>query len=134
MGNDIREMNCGCQYRIYFAVHWRVVIFYCVNQYIRYVPFFQKIFSRFTIPVRVKWWIMVFLGIGALALFIWCYICKDEGGVAAFALQKPGFLPTLYLYSFRVLPFFIGGCILSGFILRYFAIRKRLPSNMLGST
>ncbi|KPJ72753.1 hypothetical protein AMJ52_05345 [candidate division TA06 bacterium DG_78] len=96
--------------------------------------FLRKIFSRFALPVKLKWWIMVFLGIGALALFVWCYICKYGEGAAAFALQKPGFLPTLYLYSFRVFPFFIGGCILSGYILRFFSGRWRLPSNMLGST
>lgn len=90
--------------------------------------------SKFSFPTKAKWWIMLFLGLGALALFIWCYICKDESGTAAFAVTKPGFLPTLYLYSFRIFPFFIGGCILSGFILRYFSAHRHLPRSMFGAT
>ncbi|MCK4595593.1 permease, partial [candidate division WOR-3 bacterium] len=86
------------------------------------------------LPQRIRWWLMLTLGLGALALYIYCFICKTELGAPIFALEKPSLLDVLWLYSFRVFPFFIGGCILSGWILRYFSGKRHLPSSMLGST
>lgn len=104
----------------------------------KWIPNFRnslvKIGRRLVISDRVKWWIAFVLGIGAIGLYVYCQIC-NVGDPSGLGLTQMSFFQAIMVFTIKVFPFFIGGCLAAGFILRYFSFfQKNLPSSMLGST
>jgi uncharacterized membrane protein YraQ (UPF0718 family) len=81
---------------------------------------------------RARWWLMVFFGLGSLIPLLYCNACEfsELGGPA----RETSYSYFVYRDLLGVLPWFIWGCILAGFIMKLLSIGKlRLPGTMLGS-
>jgi HEAT repeat protein/uncharacterized membrane protein YraQ (UPF0718 family) len=88
-------------------------------------------FLGFFSKERVKWWLALILAIVAMAVFVYCVYCE----IIQPTMETPSkdFLPNLYLFALKVFPFFIGGSLISGIVLKYFSQKWRLPSSMFGA-
>ena len=96
---------------------------------------FSRFSSRFETPnsARVKWWIMVALGASAVYAYIYCHYLCEVGGIPIFDCEIH-FFHMLFRFSLALFPYFIVGCIVGGFIMKYFSPgRFKLPSSMIGA-
>ena len=96
---------------------------------------FSALASRFE-PARspkVKSLIMVALGGSAVYAYTYCHFLCEVGGVPIFDCDL-SFFHILFRFSLAVFPYFVGGCIVGGLIMRYFAAgRLKMPGSMVGA-
>ena len=84
------------------------------------------------VPDKYKWWIMAILGVGSIYLYLYCWICRVTEAVPD--LGDARYLDFIFRDLMGILPWFIWGCILAGFVMKYLALGKlRLPKSMLGA-
>ncbi len=84
------------------------------------------------VPDKAKWWFMVLFGIGCVFLYVYCTLCRITG-VAALQDDRI-FLDFMFRDLLGILPWFVWGCILAGFVMKYLTLGKlRLPRSMIGS-
>ncbi|MFO7618972.1 MAG: permease [Thermoplasmata archaeon] len=84
------------------------------------------------IPDKVKIWFMGGFAIACIYLYTYCAICKFYGwdGTGDDRLL----LDWIYRDLLGILPWFVWGCIVAGFIMKYLYLGKlRLPKSMLGA-
>jgi uncharacterized membrane protein YraQ (UPF0718 family) len=96
---------------------------------------FVRAASKFTVaePARAKWWIMAALGAVAVAAYVYCHHICEKGGVPIFDCSIP-FFHMLFRFSLSLFPYFIGACIVGGFIVKYFSSGHfKLPTSMIGA-
>ncbi len=81
-----------------------------------------------------KWWTMLTLGAMALYAYGYCHHICEKGGVPIFDCNII-FFHLLFRFSLALFPYFIGGCIVGGLIMKYFSTgRLTIPDSMLGSS
>ena len=96
---------------------------------------FARAASKFTVaePARAKWWIMVVLGAAGVGTYTYCHHICEKGGVPIFD-HGISFFHMLFRFSLSLFPYFIGACIVGGFIVKYFSAgRFKLPTTMIGA-
>ncbi|MFC2060548.1 permease [Chloroflexota bacterium] len=96
---------------------------------------FSRIASRFEISetVKIKWWTMVVLSASAVYAYTYCHHLCDRGGIPIFDCEIH-FFHMFFRFTLSLFPYFIGGCIVGGFIMKYLsASRFKLPTTMLGA-
>ena len=84
------------------------------------------------VPDKIKWWIMAIFTIGSVYLYLYCWICKITGadGVGDDRI----FLDWIYRDLLGILPWFVWGTVVAGFVMKYLSLGKlRLPKTMVGS-
>ena len=84
------------------------------------------------VPDNIKWWIMATFTIGSVYLYLYCWICKYTGadGVGDDRI----FLDWIYRDLMGILPWFVWGTVVAGFVMKYLSMGKlRLPKTMIGS-
>jgi uncharacterized membrane protein YraQ (UPF0718 family) len=89
-------------------------------------------FNDAKIPDKYKIWFMAFAAVAAFFLYLYCWLCQitETAGIGG----DEQYLDLLFRDVLGVLPWFIWGCILAGFMLKYLGIGKvRLPKSMLGA-
>ena len=95
----------------------------------------SRLSSRFEVSelAKIKWWTMVAMGALGLYAYSYChYICGQYGTVMF--EQGITFFHMLFRFSLALFPYFIGGCIVGGFIMKYFASgRFKMPDSMIGA-
>lgn len=84
------------------------------------------------VPDKVKWWFMAIFAIACIFLYTYCAICKALG------IDGTGddriFLEWVWRDLLGILPWFVWGSIIAGFVMKYLALGKlRLPKSMLGN-
>ena len=89
-------------------------------------------FNDAKIPDRYKIWFMVIATIFSIFLYLYCWICQIT------ETAGPGddreYLDWLFRDLLGILPWFIWGCVIAGFITKYMGLGKiRLPKTMLGA-
>lgn len=110
-----------------------------VPQITKRVPAAGNAFSRFadkfavSEPAKIKWWIMVALGVSGVYAYAYCHHLCEKGGIPIFDCSI-SFFHMLFRFSLSLFPYFIGACIVGGFIVKYFSVgRFKLPNSMLGA-
>jgi hypothetical protein len=115
-------------------------IFLVIASTVSYFRRFKKgrevldgITSRWKIPDKVKWWVMVGLLPAAAYLFIYCnYICVFYNA-NTFDSALP-FFHILYRYALGFFPYLIAACFIGGVIMTYFnSSRFKMPDSMPGA-
>ncbi len=84
------------------------------------------------IPDKFKMWFMGIAAIGAIFLYLYCWVCQitETAGLE----EDRAYLDWLFRDLLGILPWFIWGCVLAGFIVKYMGIGKlRLPKSMLSA-
>lgn len=84
------------------------------------------------VPDKIKWWFMAIFATLCIYLYTYCAICKALG------IDGVGDDRLIFEWIWRdmlgILPWFVWGCIIAGFVMKYFALGKlRLPKSMLGN-
>jgi uncharacterized membrane protein YraQ (UPF0718 family) len=121
---------------VLFILYLFVII---IPQLNKRVPAAKKAFARFTArfessrSARLKWWVMVALGAAGIDTYAYCHHICEMGGIPIFDCSIP-FFHLLFRFSLSLFPYFIGACIVGGFIVKYFSAgRFKLPTSMLGA-
>ncbi|MDG6220973.1 MAG: permease, partial [Candidatus Thermoplasmatota archaeon] len=84
------------------------------------------------VPDDIKWYFMFGFAVACVFLYLYCWLCQFYG------LDGPGddrfFLDWVFRDLLGILPWFVWGCILAGFINKYLYLGKlRLPKSMVGA-
>ena len=96
---------------------------------------FARVASKFKVaePEKLEWWIMAALGAVAVAAYVYCHHICETGGVPIFDCSIT-FFHMLFRFSLSLFPYFVGACIVGGFIVKYFSSgRFKLPRSMIGA-
>ncbi|MBA3044665.1 MAG: permease [Candidatus Thermoplasmatota archaeon] len=91
-----------------------------------------KTFNDANIPDKYKIWFMGIAAIGAVFLYLYCWMCQitETAGLG----EDREYLDWLFRDLLGILPWFIWGCVLAGFMVKYMGIGKiKLPKSMLGA-
>lgn len=101
----------------------------------RWIPAFDAPAKRFFEKIRFsekgQWWLSILLGMMALGLLTYSIYCQIvRPGLESFV---SGFFPNLFLFTMKTFPFFVGGCIAGGLVMKYFTGRVQLPRSVPGS-
>ncbi|KYK26421.1 MAG: hypothetical protein AYK23_03005 [Candidatus Proteinoplasmatales archaeon SG8-5] len=84
------------------------------------------------VPDKAKWVFMAGFAIGCIFLYLYCTICRVTG--VAELQDDRIFLDFMFRDLLGILPWFVWGCILAGFVMKYLTLGKlRLPKTMIGS-
>jgi len=80
---------------------------------------------------RVQWWLAFWSGIIALAFFVYCTFIE----ITESSINKGGddLYSNFFLFTLRTFPFFVGGCLASGLIMKYFSRKNVFPKSMAGT-
>ncbi len=115
-----------------------LMIFLLLLPYLRrWIPPFERLIKKGSGILSASAWervqlsISSVLGVFALALFsysIWCQLTNP--GLDAVETQ---FLPNLFLFALKTFPYFVGGCLISGLVMKYMNKRWLLPRTMAGA-
>jgi HEAT repeat protein/uncharacterized membrane protein YraQ (UPF0718 family) len=90
-----------------------------------------RLFGRIRLGERGQFWLAAALGLMGLALLSYSIYCQiTQPGLESFV---PGFLTNLFLFTLKTFPFFVGGCLISGLVMKYFSSRWHLPRSMAGA-
>jgi HEAT repeat protein len=81
---------------------------------------------------RTQWWLAVFFGVIAIVYFTYCTVLR----LMSPSLEETSaeFITNVSLFTLKIFPFFVGGCLVSGMVMKYFSKRNVLPKSMLGTT
>jgi uncharacterized membrane protein YraQ (UPF0718 family) len=96
---------------------------------------FARVASKYKVsePEKLEWWIMAALGAVAVAAYVYCHHICETGGVPIFDCSI-SFFHMLFRFSLSLFPYFVGACIVGGFIVKYFSSgRFKLPRSMVGA-
>ncbi len=87
--------------------------------------------NGFRLSDNQKRWLVIILGLLALAAYTYCTLCPKP--MYEKAQHKANLFHAFSSFSLRTFPYFIYGCLFYGIIQRYFGSgRLRLPQSMLG--
>ena len=113
------------------------ILIILIPQLSKRVPAARNVLPRFisgfetSDSTKIKWWTMVVLGALGVYAYTYCHHICDTGGVPIFDCDIH-FFHMLFRFSLSLFPYFIGGCIVGGLIMKYFSAgRFKLPSSML---
>lgn len=88
-------------------------------------------YFKFFSNERNQWWMSVVMGVIALGVFAYCVYCEiTEPAIEA---TNKEFLANLYLFTLKVFPFFVGGSLIAGVIMKRFSQNRRFPRSMLSA-
>lgn len=81
---------------------------------------------------RTQWWLAVLFGIIALLFFVYCSVLR----LISPSLEETSteFITNVALFTLKIFPFFVGGCLISGVVMKYFSKKNILPKSMIGTT
>ena len=126
-----------------FGIHWiasaaiiAYVIWAFASDFVRkrsksFDDRLTKFSARFDMPDKYKWGFMAVMAVVAIALYFYCWWCKVE---TTSGEGEVSYLDYVYRDLLGIAPWFIWGCILAGFIIKYMTLGKlRLPKSMLGA-
>lgn len=92
----------------------------------------RRLFPMERIPDRFRWWFMAVMAPVAAATYIYCVYCDLEDIAPAGSGEQ--YMHVLFRDFLGIMPWFILGCILAGFIIKNMATGKlRLPRDMLSA-
>jgi uncharacterized membrane protein YraQ (UPF0718 family) len=124
---------------------WQEVFYLILTAAVIVVPLLRgrvlaldRFLSRFSLrlnerlPVRAKMFLMLLLGLSALVVFWYCYLCAYKGTLTRHDDASP--FHIMGRFALRVFPYFMAGCLLAGVIEKYFRSgRIPFPRSMLGN-
>ncbi|MFH0815277.1 MAG: permease [Methanobacteriota archaeon] len=126
-----------------FGVHWILsiaLVVYVVWAFVsesvrkRSKPFdewLNRIGGSLEISDRAKWWFMAVMAVFSIFLYMYCWWCKAETSSGE---GEASYLDYVYKDLLGIAPWFVWGCILAGFVIKYMTLGKlRLPKSMLGA-
>lgn len=121
--------------KMIFVLVVMVLVIPTMRKYIK--PFdrlMQSVFRYFQFlgRERTQWWLALSFGIIALLFFIYCSVLR----LISPSLEETSteFITNVSLFTLKIFPFFVGGCLISGMVMKYFSKRNVLPKSMLGTT
>lgn len=120
--------------KVLFVLVILVIVVPTIRKYIK--PFDRLMqpvskYFQFLGNERTQWWLAVLFGIIALLYFIYCSVLR----LLSPTLEETSaqFITNVSLFTLKIFPFFVGGCLVSGMVMKYFSKRKVLPKSMIGT-
>ncbi len=98
--------------------------------------FFDPITMDKLVPDRAKWWLMIFFSILAVFVYLYCILCGLGDGESVEETSDSFCLGLSVIFKdlLGIMPWFIWGCVVAGFVLKQMHLGKlKLPKSMLSS-
>jgi HEAT repeat protein/uncharacterized membrane protein YraQ (UPF0718 family) len=121
--------------KVIFVIVIAVLVIPMLRKYIK--PFdrgMQKISGSFSFfsKERTQWWLAVIFGIIAIGYFTYCTVYR----LSAPSIEESSseFITNVSLFTLKIFPFFVGGCLISGIAMKFFSKRNVLPKSMMGTS